>query len=255
MLVGQERDSAELAKSCAPCGNPRRDCAIKCMYPRRIPSELVMSLSLAAYGGKIVLVDTDELADLALSDISKEVLLGFDTESKPSFKKGQSFPVSILQLGGSDCVWVFKLAGLSKSYEKIFAVLENPNIKKVGVAVKGDVNALRKLHEFTPAGFEDISEKTRSIGIVNTGLKNLAGLFLGRRISKSVQMSNWAAETLTQKQIMYAATDAWISRDLHIEVSKVLRAGRYALEPEEKPAAKPKGFIFRVFESLRGRFF
>lgn len=255
MLVGQERDSIGSVNAFADESIDRRGFVVKCVYPRRIPSDLVMSLPLASYTDKTVLVETDEAADVAVLEILKETLLGFDTESKPSFKKGQTFPVSILQLGGKDCVWVFKLAGLSKSYEKIFSILENPDIKKVGVAVKGDINALRKLRDFTPAGFEDISEKTRSIGIVNTGLKNLAGLFLGKRISKSVQMSNWAAETLTQKQIQYAATDAWISRDLHIEVSKVLRDKRYVLEPEPKPVTVQKNFIIRLFERLKSGIF
>lgn len=248
MLVGQAKESrggmfpSEDGKSAGG--------GLTCLYPKRIPSDMVMLLPLAAYAGKTVLVDSDEAAELAVAEIEKETLLGFDTESRPAFKKGQDFPVSILQLGGENCVWVFKLAGLSKSYPRIFSILENAKIKKVGVAVKGDLNALRKLRDFTPAGFEDISEKTRSIGIINTGLKNLSGLFLGKRISKSVQMSNWAAETLSEKQIVYAATDAWISRALYEEVSKVMSRRRYALEPEPAPKIKPKNLFSRLFEKM-----
>lgn len=235
---------------------PKLACArLKCVFPRRIDSDLILALPLAAYTSKTVLVENDESASEAVCEILKETLLGFDTESKPSFKKGQDFPVSILQLGAAECVWVFKLESLSASYSKIFSILENPKIKKVGVAVKGDINALQRLYKFTPAGFEDISEKTRSIGIINTGLRNLSGLFLGKRISKSAQMSNWAAESLSQKQIQYAATDAWISRDLHLAVSKVLRENRYELEPEILPNLKRKNVLSKFWEKLRGRFF
>lgn len=247
MLVGQAKESGAVFSQ---RGGSSAGRALTCLYPKRIPSDMVMSLPLAAYKGKTVLVDSDEAAELAVAEIEKETLLGFDTESRPSFKKGQDFPVSILQLGGENCVWVFKLGALAKSYPKIFSILENANIKKVGVAVRGDLNALGKLHNFTPAGFEDISESTKKIGIINTGLKNLSGLFLGKRISKSAQMSNWAAETLSEKQIVYAATDAWISRALYEEVSKVMSQKRYALEPESAPEPKPRGVFSWLCEKI-----
>lgn len=228
---------------------------IKCVFPRKIESDFIVNLPLAAYTSKTVLVESDEVAETAVCDILKETLLGFDTESKPTFKKGHSNPVSILQLGGVDCVWVFRMALLEKSYPKIYSILENGNIKKVGVAVKGDISALNRLYPFSPAGFEDISDKTRALGIVNTGLRNLAGLFLGKRISKSAQMSNWAADSLTQKQISYAATDAWISRDLHLAVAKVLREKRYGLEPEIEPKPLKKNVLSKFWEKLRGKFF
>ena len=235
---------------------PETQTAITCMFPRRIPSEIVSRLPMGAYRGEIVLVDTDEDADAAVDEISKETLLGFDTESKPSFKKGHSYPVSILQIGGEKKVWIFRLGRLDWSMPRVFSILENPKIKKVGVAVNGDISGLKGLRDFEPAGFEDISDKTRKIGIVNTGLRNLLSLFTGFRISKSAQMSNWAADELSKKQILYAATDAWASRLLYLEVEKLFKHGGYVLEPEhDDENAKKRGIVKRFFEMLRSKFF
>lgn len=205
---------------------------ITCVFPRKIDQSIVSCLPMASYGGEISIVQTDEEAKAAVAEISKETLLGFDTESRPSFKRDQHYPVSILQLGGKSKVWIFRLGALQDSLAEIFAILANPGIKKVGVAVNGDISALRKLLDFEPQNVEDISVKTRDIGIINTGLRNLAALFCAVRISKSAQMSNWSADKLTEKQIKYAATDAWISRKLYLAVEPVYNSKRYALEPE-----------------------
>jgi Ribonuclease D len=228
---------------------------IKCLFPNRVPREGLANLPLAAYSGKLVLVEKNEDVAAEVSKILKEKLLGFDTESRPSFRRDQNFPVSIIQLCGANCVWIFKLTDLGDSLHKVFSILENPNIRKVGVAVRGDILALGKLHEFNPAGFEDISEKTKKIGIVNTGLRNLSAVFLGQRISKSSQMSNWAAETLTKKQLTYAATDAWISRELYIVVNKIFSEKRYQISLVEDSSneqyAKKQSIIARFFNMLK----
>lgn len=233
------------------------ECKIKCVYPCRVPRESLANLPLSAYNGKIILVSTNEEASHAVSQLLKEKVLGFDTESRPSFTRDQNYPVSIIQLCGEDCVWLFKLSCLHDSMAKIFAILEQSHIKKVGVAVNGDIAALRKLRDFQPAGFEDISEKTRKIGIVNTGLRNLAAAFLGQRISKGAQMSNWAVDKLTQKQITYAATDAWISRELYLIVSKIYAEHRYELDSEtdciDCSQQQMPNIIVRLFRFLRNR--
>lgn len=236
--------------------NGIKESVVKCVFPRRIDSELVSRLPLAAYSGPLKVVETEADADEALRQISRESVLGFDTESRPSFRRGQNYPVSILQLGGEKCVWVFRLDALRGCLAKIYAPLANPKIRKVGVAVKGDVSGLRKLRDFEPAGFEDISDKTRKIGIVNTGLRNLAAVFMGMRISKSAQMSNWAAEKLTEKQITYAATDAWISRELYLAVNRIYSRGLYDIEPEPEPVLPDRrGALAKFWDALRSRFF
>lgn len=231
---------------------------IKCTYPERISQEFLKNLPIAKYEGKITLVDDYDKLKNAIEEISSETILGFDTEARPSFKKGQSYPISILQLCGQKKVWIFKLQDLSEQLDSIFDILENPNIKKVGVAVAGDISALKKIKEFSHANVEDISDMSKKIGIINTGLKNLSGAFLGIRISKSAQMSNWADSSLTKKQIEYAATDAWISRELYLKIKKILDAELHGLqtkydEVKRKGIAAIVNFIIKLLSSVSDR--
>ncbi len=221
------------------------DSEIKCLYPRRVNAELIPFLPLTSFKGDTELVETDAALDSALAEISKETLLGFDTETRPNFNKGKQYPVSILQLAGERKVWIIRLDPLAERLQEIFKILEAPNIKKVGLAVRGDIKSLRARCQFVPAGFFDISSATQNIGVINTGMRNLAALILGERISKSAQLTNWAAEELTKKQIDYAATDAWIGRRLFLEVKKIVEENRTEIEPEPEP--EPKRFNLRSF--------
>ena len=223
--------------------------SIKCMFPRRVDSNLVATLPLVRCTHEISLIETLEQLDEALSEIEQESILGFDTETRPSFSKNVHYKVSVLQLCGKNKVWIFRLIPLSERLADIYKVLENPNLKKVGLAVQGDIRALSQRLKFEADGFIDVSHFSSKMGIINTGMKNLAAVFLGVRVSKSSQMSNWEAEELTQKQIDYAATDAWISRCLYIEVKKIIDENRYDIEPEPEPEPEILSFtkIFNLF--------
>lgn len=208
---------------------------------------MVAALPIVKCPLPIELVDTDAALDAALADIRLETLLGFDTETRPSFSKTQHNKVSILQLSGENKVWVIRLIPLLHRLGDIYAVLSDKSIKKAGLAVNGDIRALSQRLKFYPAGFIDVSDFSTKMGIVNTGMKNLAALFLGERVSKAAQMSNWEAAELAQKQIDYAATDAWISRRLYLEVKKVVDEARFDVEPEPEP--EPQKLSLReVFE-------
>ena len=218
---------------------------IRCLYPRRVNSEFLAFLPTSRYEGRTVLVETDEVLDSELPEIMSEKILGFDTETRPNFQKGKQYPVSILQLGGSMSVWVIRLKPLLHRLGDIFKVLENPSIKKVGIAVKGDIKGLRSLCDFKPSGFVDVSDITSKMGVVNTGMRNLAALILGEKISKRDQCSNWANERLSDSQIKYAATDAWMSRRLYLEMLDVVAENRTDVEPEPEP--EPERFDLRKF--------
>ena len=161
------------------------DSEIKCVYPRRVAADMVAPLPLVKYEGEIELVEDESQLDSALAEISRESVLGFDTETRPNFNRGKSQPVSILQLAGAEKVWVIRLDPLAERLADIFKVLENPAIKKAGLAVQGDIKSLRARCAFSPAGFVDVSASTTKIGIINTGMKNLAALIFGERISKA----------------------------------------------------------------------
>jgi ribonuclease D len=141
--------------------------------------------------------------------------LGFDTETRPTFKKGQYYPPALIQLATESCVYLFRISK-TKTLEPLIPILESEEILKTGVAIKDDVKELFAINEFRPGGFVEITEITKKLGYENRGLRALAALMLGGRISKGAQVSNWARPDLDNKQIRYAATDAWISRELYV---------------------------------------
>ncbi|MFI3291536.1 MAG: 3'-5' exonuclease [Opitutales bacterium] len=208
---------------------------MKCAYPEKIEEDLIRLLPMVQYQGKVLIIDKAEGIEDIIAEIKKEAILGFDTETRPSFKKGKQYKVSLLQLAGKDCAWLFRLDYLKEHLSEIYSILADPNIIKAGVAVKGDISQLHQLLDFTAGGFCEVSDFSRNMGILNTGLKKLCGLFMGVRISKSVQMSNWASETLNDRQVTYAATDAWISRELYLALKKASDSGLYEKQTEYPP--------------------
>ena len=183
----------------------------------KITKEEINALPLVAYEGPVTLVADDRQLKEALPHLRKEKVLGFDTESRPSFRKGQNFPVSLLQLGGEETIWLFQVGKFS-NLRPLWKILANPGILKCGVAIQDDIKKLRDLLDFQPAGFVEIADLTQQAGILNTGLRSLAGLLLNMRISKRAQVSNWARSQLTEAQIQYASTDAWVSRRLYLHM-------------------------------------
>lgn len=169
------------------------------------------------YSGPIHLVRSPEQVPGALEALNAESLLGFDTETRPAFRKGESYQPSLLQLGGESAVWIFQLRLLG-DLAPLFALLADKSILKAGVAIARDVQELRDLHPFRADGFADVGHMAEKRGFQNTGLRPLAALLLDGRISKSSQVSNWAARDLSDKQLTYAATDAWVSRQLYLSL-------------------------------------
>ncbi len=149
----------------------------------------------------------------ALRELKGERLLGFDTETKPCYRKGEFNPVSLLQLAGSRDVYLFQLGESWGCRKGLRGLLSNPAVVKSGVAIDQDVRQLTALEPFEPRGFLDLAEWARELGIKTGGLRGLAALLLGFRISKGARTSNWARENLTSAQVRYAATDAWVGRE------------------------------------------
>lgn len=191
----------------------------------KITKDEINALPLKAYEGPVTIVDSDEKLAKALGAIRREKVLGFDTESRPSFKKGQNFPASLIQLGGEKQVWLFQIQKF-ENMESLWKILANRNIIKAGVAIADDIKKLQDLIDFKPAGFVEIADLTQGAGILNTGLRSLAGLLLNFRISKRAQVSNWARSKLTEAQVQYAATDAWVSRELYCHMQKIRKRAR-----------------------------
>lgn len=186
----------------------------------KISKEAINELPLARWQGPVQLVTTLDEAAQAAAELDSSTVLGFDTETRPAFKKGQKFKPSLLQLATAEVVFLFQLqaTGLPDS---IRSVLENKAIVKAGVAPDFDLQGLQSIAPFFPAGFVDLARMARQRGLHNQGLRGLAALICGIRISKSAQTTNWAKPDLTPKQIQYAATDAWMSREIYLHLKEV----------------------------------
>ncbi len=184
------------------------------MEKTHITKEEINLLPISKFEGKIEIIDSISAADEAIVKLRRQKLLGFDTETKPAFQKGVFNQVSLVQLATREETFLFRLnkIGLTKGLKDLFA---NEGIQKIGLALRDDVKDLQKLSDFEPAGFVELSEITKDLGIVNAGARGLAGLILGVRISKTQQTSNWENEVLTRKQIDYAATDAWVCLEIY----------------------------------------
>ena len=184
-------------------------------------SEEVNAMPLVQYEGPIHLIQTEKELNKALASLKKEKLLGFDTETRPAFRKGKSYHPSLIQLACSRSVYLIQLNRFS-GIKKLIPLLENPDVLKVGVAIGDDVKKLAVLEPFEGNGFMDVSKMAHVLGIKRSGLRNLTALLFEKRISKRAQLSNWAREHLTEAQIRYAATDAWISRKLYLKLKEFL---------------------------------
>ncbi len=185
-----------------------------------ISNEDLNELPIKSFNGKIVIVDLASDVKKVLPYLIKQKVLGFDTETRPSFKKGVKNSVALLQLSTKDKAFLFRLNKMGLTPE-LTSILANPAIIKVGVAISDDLKDLKRLKSFTPAAFVEIQEKVKEFEIENFGLKKLSGLLLGFRISKAQQTSNWEAEKLTVAQINYAATDAWVSMRIYNQLLKI----------------------------------
>ena len=199
------------------------------IYPERISKNELLELPLLQFPGKIHLVNDRIKMEKAMELIQEEALLGFDTETRPSFKRGENHPVALLQLASENDAFLFQLRnlGLPDPLKEIF---EDESVLKIGVAIHDDIKALQQKSEFQPNGFVDLADIARRFGIITTGLRNLTGIVLKSRISKRYQLSNWNRKILDEHQQLYAATDAWVCREIYLQMMESDLEGMTALD-------------------------
>lgn len=184
------------------------------MFKESITKEEVGSLPLRWFEGEIVIVENPGQVREITSILASQPVLGFDTETRPSFKKGVVHKSALLQLSTNSQAFLFRINKMGLP-DEIVKILSSPNIIKAGVAIHDDIKALQGVKKFTPLGFVDLQDCAKESGILNYSLKKLAAIVLGFRISKAQQLSNWEASTLTRVQEIYAATDAWVSLKIY----------------------------------------
>ncbi|WP_017733421.1 3'-5' exonuclease [Nafulsella turpanensis] len=184
------------------------------MFEKEITKDQVNNLPLQRYEGKVVVVNTAGQLASALEELQNAAVIGFDTESKPTFYKGQYNPVAMIQMAIPGKVFLIRisLTGFTQGLRDIFS---NKKIVKAGISIRDDIKDLQRLAAFTPQNVVDLNDVASEIGVMNIGVRSLAGIFLGIRISKGQQTSNWERETLSDSQITYAATDAWVCLEIY----------------------------------------
>ena len=192
------------------------------MFRENITQEEIAQFELNWFRGELVLVEDMETFSKTIKRLEGEKLLGFDTETKPSFKKGRKNSVSLIQLstGKLACLFRINKIGIPPAMARI---LSDPGIIKAGVAVHDDIKFLRNVRKFEPAGFVDLQQYVKNFGIESSGLKKLAAIVLGIRISKRQQVTDWEAAELSEAQQVYAATDAWVCHEIYTKLTGVGR--------------------------------
>ncbi len=201
------------------------------MFKISVSPEEIGALELASFPGEIVVVDSEGDAYYrALRYLKRQKVLGFDTETRPTFSPDQhSSGTALLQLSGSGKAILFRLKTLGLP-RPLASILANPSITKVGAATLDDVRGLQKLCQFVPKGFVDLQNMVWEYGIRDKSVKKMTAIILGVKISKAQQLSNWEAEHLSESQQRYAATDAWVCREMYL---KLLHSRKHPLTPEE----------------------
>ena len=184
------------------------------MFQAKITDEELAALGTAHYEGRIVVVDNEQMVETACRHLAQHRIIGFDTETRPSFKAGVTNRVALLQLHVPGCCYLFRLCR-TRLDKPVIKILEDKDILKIGAAVHGDIDGLHKLRHFREAGFVDLQTIAPQWGIEDKSLRKLSAIVLGCKISKAQRLSNWEAAVLTPQQQAYAATDAWVCSEIY----------------------------------------
>lgn len=190
------------------------------VFPNNITPESIAEMPLKQFEGKIIVADTLPSFHGAIKMLNNYKILGFDTETKPSFKKGSSNKVCMIQIATDDVAFIFRLNKIGFP-DELAKILTQASIQKIGLSLRDDFRELSKLRSIQPAGFIDLQNYVEKFEIQDKSLKKLSALILGIRISKSQQTSNWENEVLTEPQLIYAATDAWVCLEIYKKLKEV----------------------------------
>jgi len=185
-----------------------------------ISREELIELPIRRYVGSVHVVAGHADLQRAMQDILQESVVGFDTETRPAFRPGESYLPSLVQFATASAVYLLQVQQQDLS-GPVREVLSSEKIIKVGVSVTDDMRNLKKLFQFDERSVVDLGKVAERNGLKQTGIRNLAGIFLGTRIPKGTKTTNWAARRLTPQQIAYAATDAWACRELYLRFKEL----------------------------------
>lgn len=195
----------------------------------------ILKLPVVEFQGKIVVVYSEKETRKAVDFLLSQPILGFDTETRPSFKKGSVHKVALMQVSTPEICFLFRL-NQSGMTPDIIRLLEDTTIPKIGLSLNDDILSLHRNAEFTPGLFIDLQDHMREIGIEDLSLQKLYANIFGQRISKNQRLTNWEAQILSDRQKIYAATDAWACINLYREYLRLVQTGDYELVVIPEPA-------------------
>jgi ribonuclease D len=189
------------------------------MFIESITPQELEKLEFASFPGRIIVIDAVGAEfNRAIAYLRSQKVIGFDTETRPTFTPAQPrYNVSLLQLSGAERAYLFRVNKIGM-HRRLCNLLASEKIIKVGAAIHDDIRGLQKLHGFQPAAFVDLQKIGWEWGIRDKAVKKMAAIILGFRISKTQQLSNWEADALSESQQKYAATDAWVCREMYLKL-------------------------------------
>ena len=193
------------------------------MIKKEITKDEINELPVVKFSGKVHVITDQEGYLNAIENLKRETILGFDTETRPAFKKGQKYKVAMLQLSTNNDAYIFRLNKYTFG-DELRDLLSDKGVVKAGVAVRDDIKGLCKLNSFEPGSFVELAELGKKLGIKQLGLRSLAAIILGVRISKQFKLTNWEQPNLNEHQLCYAATDAWVGLCLYNKMTELLKS-------------------------------
>ena len=188
----------------------------------------------ALFPGRIFVIQTEEEAKKAIKYLASQKAVGIDSETRPSFTKGQSHKVALLQISSEECCFLFRLnhTGFTAPLIKL---LEDPTIIKVGLSLRDDFSMLRKRASFKQQSCIELQEYVNAFGIQDKSLQKIYAILFGEKISKSQRLSNWETDILSDAQKLYAATDAWSCLKIYNFLEELKHTGDYVVAENEEP--------------------
>lgn len=225
--------------------------SIEQKFAPTITNEQTATLPAIRFEGKVQIVDTEQGLIEACNYLSQHSVIGFDTETRPSFKAGITNRVALIQLSTPERCYLFRLCRM-KFGRELQRLLENPDIKKVGADVAGDIRSLNQLRHIRAAGFIDLQTIAPQWGIEEKSLRKLSAIVLGKRVSKAQRLSNWEAAQFTEQQISYAATDAWVCLEILAKLEATPKCNP-APAQEFKAQAEPQKIEQKAEQKAKSR--
>ena len=193
----------------------------------------IQQLPRALFEGRIEVVLSESEAAKAVDYLLKQPIIGIDTETRPSFRKGVKYYVSLLQVSSRDICFLFRLKHTGMC-ESIIRLLEDTTIPKIGLSLHDDIRQLHEVAKFQPGYFIELQDKVKDFGVEDLSLQKLFANFFGERISKGQRLTNWEADILSESQKRYAATDAWACILLYEEMERLLQTGDFEVIRDEE---------------------